>query len=196
VAVTTIRIEHDPADDTAVGGTSPRSAIVTALPAVRYRAETLSGSEPGRASGRRRVRWQRWSRSGMRRQRMADGSTIRSERPRPCSCRRLKPQLWQHSPPAAASGSKTPSMVPTSCASASRLRCHKYWWSRSTAHCVAPARRCQLQRHLVAGALGNFRDLLEAVTLHPAMGAYLSMLVTGSPMLRAISGRTRIMRAK
>jgi uncharacterized protein (DUF1800 family) len=29
---------------------------------------------------------------------------------------------------------------------------------------------------LVAGALGNFRDLLEAVTLHPAMGAYLSML--------------------
>ena len=34
---------------------------------------------------------------------------------------------------------------------------------------------------LVTGALGNFRDLLEAVTLHPAMGAYLSMLGNRKP---------------
>lgn len=34
---------------------------------------------------------------------------------------------------------------------------------------------------LVSGAFGNFRDLLEEVTLHPAMGVYLSMLGNKKP---------------
>ena len=34
---------------------------------------------------------------------------------------------------------------------------------------------------LVENAFGNFRDLLEEVTLHPAMGVYLSMLGNQKP---------------
>src|SRR5262245_53644526 len=34
---------------------------------------------------------------------------------------------------------------------------------------------------LSAGALGNFRDLMQNVTLHPAMGVYLSMLGNRKP---------------
>ena len=34
---------------------------------------------------------------------------------------------------------------------------------------------------LVESAFGNYRDLLEQVTLHPAMGVYLSMLSNEKP---------------
>ena len=39
-----------------------------------------------------------------------------------------------------------------------------------------PARRRVLLRHAGQNAFGNYRDLLEAVTLHPMMGLYLSHL--------------------
>ena len=48
---------------------------------------------------------------------------------------------------------------------------------------------------LVQNAFGNYRDLIEAVTLHPAMGAYLSMLGNEKPDPLGTSGLTKIMRA-
>ena len=49
--------------------------------------------------------------------------------------------------------------------------------------------RANLSTMLLDNAFGNYRDLLEAVSLHPAMGLYLNMLtfvLPTSPALRNI----------
>ena len=49
---------------------------------------------------------------------------------------------------------------------------------------------------LVRNAFGNYRQLLEDVTLHPVMGLYLSMLGNQKPDPTATSARTRTSRAR
>ncbi len=70
----------------------------------------------------------------------------------------------------------------TSCVSASPLRCRRSWSYRSLARSVTCRTRSRDYYDVLAkNAFGNYRELLEEVTLHPAMGVYLSMLGNEKP---------------
>ena len=81
-------------------------------------------------------------------------------------------------------GSVPPCLGPISFGSASRSRYRRSWWSRSAAR--STSRQFALADYydvLARNAFGNFRQLMEQVTLHPAMGVYLSMLGNRKPDL-------------
>ena len=98
---------------------------------------------------------------------------------------------------ASTSGSATRCSGPISCASASRSRCRRSWSSRRSARSATIRIRCaSLLRPARAQGLGNFRELMEAVTLHPAMGVYLSMLGNQKPNPAAQHPSRRELRAR
>ena len=69
----------------------------------------------------------------------------------------------------------------TNCVNASRLRCRKYWLHRIRCARNLPFALTDYYDVLSRNAFGNYRDLIEEVTLHPAMGVYLSMLGNEKP---------------
>jgi len=172
----------NPADDTAVGGTSPRSAIVTALPAgsvsrrdaFRFLNQASFGPTESSvaalvALGDAETAYGRWIDDQVRAPASLQLPATQAATVATLSARRSK---WFED----AINGPDQLRQRVAFALSQILVVSEYGPLRRSPLAVA-----SYNDTLVAGALGNFRDLLEAVTLHPAMGAYLSMLGNRKP---------------